>query len=59
MSGGSWEPASTTDAENTIETTYIKYEVNDKTLLEVDKYAYKFVVNGTDIMQPIRDALGI
>lgn len=59
MSGGSWEPASTTDAENTIETTYIKYEVNDKTLLEVDKYAYKFVVNGTDIMQTIRDALGI
>ena len=56
---GRTKPASTTDAENTIETTYIKYEVNGKTLLEVDKYAYKFVVGGTDIMQPIRDALGI
>ena len=59
MSGGSWEPASTVDADNTIETTYIKYEVNGKTMLEVDKYAYKFVAGGEDIMQPIRDALGL
>ena len=59
MAGGSWEPASTVDATNTIETTYIKYEVNGKTLLEVDKYAYKFVAGGEDIMQPIRDALGV
>lgn len=59
MAGGSWEPASTVDATNTIETTYIKYEVNGKILLEVDKYAYKFVAGGEDIMQPIRDALGV
>ena len=59
MAGGYWEPESTVDETNTIEKTYIKYEVNGKTLLEVDKYAYKFVAGGEDIMQPIRDALGV
>ncbi len=56
---GKWEPANTTDSDNTIETTYVKYEVNDKTILEVDKYAYKFVTDGVDIMTPIRTALGL
>ncbi|WP_296813865.1 phage major tail tube protein [uncultured Megasphaera sp.] len=59
MSGGSWEPASTVDSDNTIETTYIKYEVNGKTILEVDKYANKFIAGGEDLTQQIRKALGI
>lgn len=59
MSGGSWEPASTVDSDNTIETTYIKYEVNGKTILEVDKYANKFIAGGEDLTQQIRKVLGI
>lgn len=59
MSGGSWEPASPVDSDNTIETTYIKYEVNGKTILEVDKYANKFIAGGEDLTQQIRKALGI
>lgn len=59
MSAGKWEAASTTDSDNTIETTYVKYEVNGETVLEVDKYAYKFVVDGEDIFTQLRAALGI
>lgn len=56
---GKWEPANTTDATNTIETTYFKYEVNNETMIEIDKYACKCVIDGVDLTAELREALGI
>lgn len=38
---------------------YIKYVLNDTTMLEIDKVNYKYVVNGTDTLSDVRDALGL
>lgn len=56
---GKWEPANTTDSTNTIETTYFKYEVNGETVIEIDKYACKCVIDGVDVVAELRAALGI
>lgn len=49
----------TMDSNNTIETSYIKYAKNSKTILEIDKYGYKDVLNGNDRLADIRAALGL
>jgi P2 family phage contractile tail tube protein len=56
---GSLEPGSTADAETVIEVHYIKEEMAGKVLAEVDKYGYKCIINGNDIMAPIRANLGL
>lgn len=42
------------EPEIEIETLYIKCDVNNSTVLELDKLNFKFVVNGTDLMAKIR-----
>lgn len=42
------------EPEIEIETLYIKVDVNNSTVLELDKLNFKFVVNGTDLMAKIR-----
>ena len=56
---GSLEAGSTSDAETVIEVHYVKEEMSGKTLAEIDKYGYKCVINGNDIMAPIRANLGM
>ena len=42
------------EPEIEIETLYIKVDVNNSTVLELDKLNFKFVVNGKDLMAKIR-----
>lgn len=57
---GSYEAGNTIEATNTIETTYLKIEQNDKVVREIDKYAYKdSIADGTDLMSGVRSALGL
>ena len=56
---GTFEQGNTTDSSNTIETTYIKIEVNGSTVREIDKYGYKDVINGTDNLSEVRAAIGM
>jgi len=49
----------TYEASTEIEVTYLKLIRDGKTLIEVDKLNYKYVVNGKDVMAPIRKALGM
>jgi P2 family phage contractile tail tube protein len=56
---GKMEKGSPYDASSEIEVIYIKIDINGKTLVELDKLNYKFVVNGTDYLADIRKALGM
>ena len=48
------QPTGTT---NLIEVLYIKIEENDKTLLELDKLNFIYVVNGVDVLGEIRQQI--
>ncbi|OQP00853.1 phage major tail tube protein [Geobacillus sp. 44C] len=56
---GKMEKGSPYDASNDIEITYIKIEIGGKTLVELDKLNYKYVVNGVDYLADVRKALGL
>ncbi len=57
--GGTIEAMNSTDASTTIETTYLKYEVDNKTVLEIDKYNSVFKVNGVDKLTTVRKNIGL
>ena len=42
-----------------LEAIYLKITVNDKTVVEIDKYNSISNIGGTDFLQEVRDALGI
>jgi uncharacterized protein len=56
---GKMEKGSPYDASSEIEIAYIKIDINGKTLVELDKLNYKFVVNGKDYLADVRKALGL
>lgn len=58
-SPGTMEAMNTTDSSNTIEVHYIKIEYEKKTIVEIDKYGYKCIIDGTDLMAKIRRNIGM
>ena len=56
---GSFEQGNTTDSSNTIETTYLRIDINGSTVREIDKYGYKDINNGTDTLSAVRAAIGM
>jgi hypothetical protein len=56
---GTMEAGKTADASNTLECHYIKFEVGGKTIVEIDKFGYKAVINGVDIMEAVRRNIGM
>lgn len=46
-----------TGSTNSLEVLYIKVELDGKTLLELDKLNYIFVVNGEDILKDVRNQI--
>ena len=56
---GKLEMGATTDTKNTIEVTYIKITVDGEDVLELDKYNYICIIDGTDYLSEVRDALGL
>lgn len=55
---GSLEPSATTDSTNEFEVVYIKIFIDDKAVLEHDKYNDRFIVDGDDYLSALRQALG-
>lgn len=43
-----------TETKNTLEVLYIKITENGETLLELDKLNFVYIVNGVDVLGPIR-----
>lgn len=56
---GTFESGNTTGSANTIETTYLKIDINGSTVREIDKYGYKDINNGTDNLSAVRSAIGM
>lgn len=56
---GSLESANTSDSSNTIETTYLKIELNGETIRMIDKYGYIDSTSGVNSLDTVRRALGL
>ncbi|HAM04145.1 MULTISPECIES: phage major tail tube protein [unclassified Megasphaera] len=56
---GKFKAGSKTDSETVIECTYFKIEMGGATLCEIDKYGYKAIVNGIDLLQQVRANIGM
>jgi len=56
---GSLEVGSTTDTENEFEVTYLKIFVDGSERIEIDKYNFKYVVDGVDYLASVRADLGL
>ncbi len=56
---GSFEPGSTTDSSTEFEVVYLKIFVNDKEVVEIDKYNFKTKIGDTDILESVRKDLGM
>lgn len=56
---GSFNIGKSSDAENEFEILYIKVTVDGDEVLELDKFAYIFRVDGTDYLESVRSDLGL
>lgn len=56
---GKAEVGGTTDSAVTVETTYLKIEMDGEVVREIDKYAAVDSVEGNDRMTKVREALGL
>lgn len=56
---GKFEPAAQTGSENGVAVDYIKISVDGKTWFEHDKFNMKYTVDGEDLLDEVRDAIGI
>lgn len=56
---GKLEPASQSENTTVIEVDYLKITVNNKVTAEIDKYSYKYSINGNDYLSEVRSALGL
>jgi P2 family phage contractile tail tube protein len=56
---GKAEVGNTTDSAVTVETTYLKIEMDGEVIREIDKYAAIDSVEGNDRMTQVREALGL
>lgn len=59
MGLGSLEVGSTTDSESEFEISYMKIWIDGKEVAEIDKYNFKFVIDGVDYLASVRSDLGI
>ena len=48
-----------TDSETTVEVHYIKIEIGGENVCEVDKYGYKCVIDGVDLLEVVRKNIGM
>jgi uncharacterized protein len=56
---GSLEVGSATDSESEFEVTYMKVWVGGQERIEIDKYNFKYVVDGRDFLATVREDLGL
>lgn len=56
---GTLNVGQTTGTTNEIEVTYIKVVSESLTILEIDKFAFKAIINGKDYLADVRKQLGM
>ena len=58
-SPGSLEAGNTSGSSTTIEAHYYKLEYGGETLVEIDKYGYKAIIDGKDLLAEVRKNIGM
>ena len=58
LSLGKFEPGSQTETELEVMLDYVAITINGQKVLEIDKFNSRFVVNGEDVLEDVRAALG-
>lgn len=56
---GKLKAGETMESKTTIECHYIKISIGDTELCEIDKFGYKAVVNGVDLLEQVRRNIGM
>ncbi|SFJ74243.1 phage major tail tube protein [Succinivibrio dextrinosolvens] len=56
---GSLEVGASSDTTTEYEITYLKIEIADKEVIELDKLNFIYKVNGTDLLSDVRSQLGM
>ena len=56
---GTFELGASTESEEEFEVTYIKIYIDGQEVLEVDKFNYVCKVNGQDLLDDVKQALGL
>lgn len=56
---GKVEAGATMDASNELEVTYIKIIIDNKTVLELDKFNFICIIDGVDQLKEVREQLGL
>ena len=56
---GSFEPGSATDSSTEFEVVYLKIVVDDKEVVEIDKYNFIAKFGDTDMLESVRKDLGM
>jgi len=56
---GKFNPSSPTDSTSELEVLYMKLDVDEKTVAEIDKLNYICIIDGVDYLSDIRTALGM
>lgn len=59
LNAGKFEVGATTDTSTEFEVVYLKLFIDNREVLEIDKFNYKCVINGKDILAPVRVAMGL
>jgi P2 family phage contractile tail tube protein len=56
---GSWDPCSITDVTFTVDAQYLRFDINGRTSYEIDIINMIRIIDGVDVLQQQRQALGI
>lgn len=56
---GTMKAGDAMESETVIEAHYIKIEYEGSIILEIDKYGYKAVIDGVDVLEEIRKNIGM
>ncbi|PWK16063.1 phage major tail tube protein [Tumebacillus permanentifrigoris] len=56
---GKLEVGGTMDTSNELEVTYIKVLIDNKIVLELDKFNFICVIDGVDVLKDVREQLGM
>lgn len=56
---GTMKAGDAMESETTIEVHYLKIEYAGSTICEIDKYGYKAVIDGVDVLEAIRKNIGM
>lgn len=56
---GKFSPANQTESNTTLLLDYLKISIDGNEVVEIDRYNFKYIVDGVDYLSDVRSALGL